>query len=74
MWTLQSPHRKPLSQTIRIRRETLEPTQAQLAEKAGPHGAVISGVERAIQNISVVDLHRITVSLGVRLCDLVDRC
>ena len=74
MWTLQSPHRKPLGQTIRIRREKLGLTQEQLAEKAGLHWTFISGVERGIRNISVVNLHRIAVSLGVRLRDLVDKC
>jgi transcriptional regulator with XRE-family HTH domain len=49
-------------------------TQEQLAEKAGLHWTFISGVERGIRNISILKLHRIATSLGVRLRDLVDKC
>ena len=66
--------RKPLGQTIRVRRETLGLTQEQLAERAGLHWTFISGVERGIRNISIMKLHRIAISLGVRLRDLVDKC
>ena len=66
--------RKPLGQTIRIRREKLGLTQEQLAEKAGLHWTFISGVERGVRNISIVKLHQIADSLGVRLRDLVDKC
>ena len=66
--------RKPLGQTIRNRRETLGLTQEQLAERAGLHWTFISGVERGIRNISIMKLHRIAISLGVRLRDLVDKC
>jgi transcriptional regulator with XRE-family HTH domain len=66
--------RKNLGQAIRIRREALGLTQEQLAEKAGLHWTFISGVERGIRNISIVKLHRIAVSLDVRLRDLVDKC
>jgi ribosome-binding protein aMBF1 (putative translation factor) len=66
--------RKPLGQTIRARREALGLTQEQLAEKAGLHWTFISGVERGIRNISILKLHRIATSLGVRLRDLVDKC
>lgn len=71
--TITDP-RKPLGQTIRIRREKLGLTQEQLAEKAGLHWTFISGVERGVRNISIVKLHQIAVSLGVRLRDLVDKC
>jgi len=66
--------RKPLGQTIRVRRDALGLTQEQLAEKAGLHWTFISGVERGIRNISILKLHRIATSLGVRLRDLVDKC
>ncbi|WP_414648589.1 helix-turn-helix domain-containing protein [Edaphobacter sp.] len=45
-----------------------------MAERAGLHWTFISGVERGVRNISIVKLHRIAVSLGVRLRDLVDNC
>ena len=66
--------RKPLGKIIRIRREKLGLTQEQLAEKAGLHWTFISGVERGVRNISILKLHRIAVSLGVRLRDLVEKC
>jgi transcriptional regulator with XRE-family HTH domain len=66
--------RKSLGQTIRVRREALGLTQEQLAEKAGLHLTFISGVERGIRNISIMKLHRIAISLGVRLRDLVEKC
>jgi transcriptional regulator with XRE-family HTH domain len=66
--------RKPLGQTIRNRREALGLTQEQLAERAGLHWTFISGVERGIRNISIMKLHRIAISLGVRLRDLVENC
>ncbi|MFZ0306033.1 MAG: helix-turn-helix transcriptional regulator [Terracidiphilus sp.] len=66
--------RKPLGQTIRNRREALGLTQEQLAERAGLHWTFISGVERGIRNISIMKLHRIAISLGVRLRDLVEKC
>lgn len=66
------PH--PCRDTIRIRREKLGLTQEQLAEKAGLHWTFVSGVERGVRNISIVKLHQIAVSLGVRLRDLVDKC
>lgn len=66
--------RKPLGQTIRIRREKLGLTQEQLAEMAGLHWTFLSGVERGVRNVSIMKLHQIAVSLGVRLRDLVDKC
>ena len=65
---------KSQGEAIRVRRETLGLTQEQLAERAGLHWTFISGVERGIRNISIMKLHRIAVSLGVRLRDLVDKC
>ena len=69
-----SDPRKPIGQAVRTRRVALGLTQEQLAEKAGLHWTFISGVERGVRNISIVKLHRIAVSLGVRLRDLVDNC
>ena len=66
--------KKPMGEAVRARRESLGLTQEQLAEKAGLHWTFISGVERGVRNISIVKLHRIAVSLGVRLRDLVDKC
>lgn len=66
--------RKSIGQAIRTRREALGLTQEQLAEKASLHWTFISGVERGVRNISIVKLHSIAVSLGVRLRDLVGHC
>jgi Helix-turn-helix. len=64
--------RKPLGIAIRKRREELGLTQEQLAEKADLHWTFVSGVERGVRNISVVNLYHIAVALKTRVRDLVD--
>jgi transcriptional regulator with XRE-family HTH domain len=74
VYVLVTDPKKPLGQTIRILRGALGLTQEQLAEKAGLHWTFISRVEQGRRNISILKLHRIATSLGVRLRDLVDKC
>jgi transcriptional regulator with XRE-family HTH domain len=64
--------RKPLGKAIRQRREELGLTQEQLAEKADLHWTFVSGVERGVRNISVVNLYHIAVALKTRVRDLVE--
>jgi transcriptional regulator with XRE-family HTH domain len=63
--------RKPLGQTIKIRRLKLGLTQEQLAEKAGLHWTYVSGIERGVRNISIVKLSQVAAGLQVRVRDLV---
>lgn len=62
--------RKPLGLAIKKRRVQLAMTQEQLAEKADMHCTYVSGVERGIQNISIVKLAKIAAGLGVKVQDL----
>jgi transcriptional regulator with XRE-family HTH domain len=63
--------RKPLGQAIRRRRLKLALTQEQLAETADLHWTYISGIERGVRNVSIVNLFHIAVALKVRVRDLV---
>jgi transcriptional regulator with XRE-family HTH domain len=63
--------RKPLGAAIRKRRLALGLTQEQLAEKADLHWTYISGIERGIRNVSIVNLFHIATALEVRVRDLV---
>jgi len=63
--------RKPLGAAIKKRRTELGLTQEQLAEKADLHWTYISGIERGIENISIVKLAKVATGLKVRIRDLV---
>jgi transcriptional regulator with XRE-family HTH domain len=63
--------RKPLGAEIRKRRLALGLTQEQLAEKADLHWTYVSGIERGIRNVSIVNLFHIATALDVRVRDLV---
>jgi transcriptional regulator with XRE-family HTH domain len=63
--------RKPLGQAIRHRRLKLGLTQEQLAETADLHWTYISGIERGVRNVSIVNLFHIAAALKVRVRDLV---
>jgi len=55
----------------RIRR-TKEMTQEKLAEGASLHPNYISSVERGERNISIRNIERIALALGVRMAELVE--
>jgi len=63
--------RKLLGTAIRKRRLALGLTQEQLAEKADLHWTYVSGIERGIRNVSIVNLFHIAMALDVRVRDLV---
>jgi len=62
--------RKVVGRLIRKRRVRLGLTQEQLAEAADLHWTYISGIERGIRNISIVNLFHIATALKVRVRDL----
>lgn len=64
--------RKLLGKAVRTRRQELKLTQEQLAEKADLHWTYISGIERGVENVSIVKLSLIAAGLKVRIRDLVD--
>lgn len=63
--------RKALGRAVRARRLKLQLTQEQLAEAADLHWTYISGIERGIRNVSIVNLVHIARALKVRVRDLV---
>ncbi|WP_197338867.1 helix-turn-helix domain-containing protein [Ralstonia solanacearum] len=48
-------------------------TQERVAEAAGLHPNYISSVERAERNISICNIERIAIALGVTMAELVSR-
>jgi transcriptional regulator with XRE-family HTH domain len=60
-----------LGRTIRALRLKAGLTQEQLAEAADLHWTYISGIERGVRNVSIVNLFNIAVALKVRVRDLV---
>jgi transcriptional regulator with XRE-family HTH domain len=60
-----------LGAAVKRQRMRLGITQEQLAEAADLHWTYISGIERGIRNVSIVNLCHIASALGVRVRDLV---
>ena len=71
MVTRVTDPRKPIGVAIKRQRLKLELTQEQLAEAADLHWTYISGIERGIRNVSIVNLFNIATALKVRVRDLV---
>lgn len=61
---------KALSKTIKSKRQNLNLTQEELAEKSGFHVNYIGGIERAQRNPSIDSLVRIARALGISPKDL----
>jgi transcriptional regulator with XRE-family HTH domain len=55
---------------IRGRREALNLTQEDLAEKAGIHRTYLSDIERGTRNPSLVNIDRLATSLDLSLPEL----
>jgi transcriptional regulator with XRE-family HTH domain len=63
--------RKPVGLAIKHQRLKLGLTQEQLAEAADLHWTYISGIERGVRNVSIVNLFQIATALKLRVRDLV---
>jgi transcriptional regulator with XRE-family HTH domain len=63
--------RKILGTAVRKRRLALGLTQEELAERADLHWTYISGIERGVRNVSIVNLFHIAAALQTRVRDLV---
>jgi transcriptional regulator with XRE-family HTH domain len=63
--------RKLLGNAVKKRRLHLGLTQEQLAEAADLHWTYISGIERGIRNVTIVNLVHIATALNVRVRELV---
>lgn len=73
MATSVTDPRKILGNAIRERRRALGLTQEELAEKADLHWTYISGIERGVRNVSIVNLFHIALALKIHVRDLVKR-
>jgi transcriptional regulator with XRE-family HTH domain len=58
---------------VKLRREELGLTQEDLAEKAGIHRTYLSDVERGSRNLSLINIERLALALGLSLSDLFRR-
>lgn len=58
---------------VKARREELGLTQEDLAARAGIHRTYLSDVERGARNLSLVNVERLAVALGLTLAGLFAR-
>jgi len=58
---------------IKVRREQLDLTQEDLADKAGIHRTYLSDIERGTRNPSLVNIDRLAAALSLSLSDLFAR-
>ena len=58
---------------IKTRREELQLTQEDLAEKAGIHRTYLSDIERGSRNLSLVNIERLAAALSMTLSELFSR-
>ena len=71
MVTTVTDPRKPLGEAIRKRCLALGLTQEELAERADLHWTYVSGIERGVRNVSIVNLFHIALALDVKVRDLI---
>lgn len=55
---------------VKVRREKLGLTQEDLADKAGIHRTYLSDIERGSRNVSIVNIERLALALGMKLSAL----
>jgi transcriptional regulator with XRE-family HTH domain len=55
---------------VKTRREELNLTQEDLAEKAGIHRTYVSDIERGSRNLSLINIERLAAALSMSLADL----
>ena len=55
---------------VKVRREELDLTQEDLAERAGIHRTYLSDVERGTRNVSLVNIERLATALSLPISGL----
>lgn len=58
---------------VKFRREELQLTQEELADKAGIHRTYLSDIERGARNVSLVNIERLAGSLCITMSELFAR-
>lgn len=61
---------RDFGERVRARRPQAELSQADVAHAADIHPTYLSGVERGLRNVSLVNIHAIAYGLGVSVEDL----
>lgn len=62
--------RERFGDAVRARREELELTQEQLADRAGIHRTYLSDVERGRRNVSILNVERLALALSLKVSEL----
>jgi transcriptional regulator with XRE-family HTH domain len=55
---------------VKVRREELNLTQEDLADKAGIHRTYLSDVERGSRNLSLINIERLAAALSLSISEL----
>lgn len=58
---------------VKDRREVLDLTQEDLADKAGIHRTYLSDIERGSRNVSLINIERIAAALSLSMSELFQR-
>ena len=62
--------RERFGTAVKFRREELELTQEDLADKAGIHRTYLSDVERGTRNLSLVNIEKLAAALTMKMSEL----
>ncbi|MEZ4605848.1 MAG: helix-turn-helix transcriptional regulator [Deinococcales bacterium] len=62
--------RRILAQNIRYARKRQKISQEELADRAGIHRTYVGAIERGKQNVSIDNIERISVALGLTPAEL----
>jgi transcriptional regulator with XRE-family HTH domain len=62
-----------LGQQVRARRTALGISQEALAARAGVHRTYVAGIELGLRNVSLWNIYRLALALGVEPADLIPR-
>ena len=65
--------RERFGYAVRQRRDELELTQEDLAEKAKIHRTYLSDIERGARNVSLINIENLAVALDVSMAELFRR-
>lgn len=62
--------RERFGDAVRARREELQLTQEDLADKAGIHRTYLSDIERGARNLSLINIEKLAAALNVSMAAL----
>lgn len=58
---------------VKARREELDLTQEDLADRAGIHRTYLSDIERGSRNVALINIERLAVALSITMTELFRR-